>query len=309
MGDPIFDAERGMTVGRDFVITKCDYFVDIQLWPVRSSIDPEGWLSNFTPAEQQLATHLLNCFLYFPQPVVEEMLLAAFHSLSVDIPGRDAEGKRRGWQAFCSDVMITPVSGEEPNVSDSGYLFARMARQKIGIPERQLVSHSKAASAIAMGIHSHLVFVDDFVGSGNQFLTTWRRPVKLDDGTTTSFADLANRGRGAYFYCPVMCTEYGLDRLAKECPEVIVKPAHLLTSRYSIFSDDSFVWGAAARDHGAKLLHEASVRAGIGEHGPNGWRGFHNLGLTIAFSHCIPDATLPIYYWEENGWKPLMRRR
>jgi hypothetical protein len=40
----------------------------------------------------------------------------------------------------------------------------------------------------------------------------------------------------------------------------------------------------------------------------NDWQGFHKLGLALAFQHCVPDATLPLFYWEHNEWHPLIRR-
>jgi hypothetical protein len=66
---------------------------------------------------------------------------------------------------------------------------------------------------------------------------------------------------------------------------------------------------ADAKYHVA-TLKRISERAGyIQENGgPDDWRGFHGLGLTVAFEHGIPDASLPIFFSERNGWKPLMRR-
>lgn len=47
-------------VKKEFVLAKCKYFVDVHLWQIRNSIDPERWLSNFESSETDHAVHLLN---------------------------------------------------------------------------------------------------------------------------------------------------------------------------------------------------------------------------------------------------------
>jgi hypothetical protein len=45
----------------EFALAKCNYFVDVQLWPIHSLIDPDMWLSNFKPEEMDHAVQLLYC--------------------------------------------------------------------------------------------------------------------------------------------------------------------------------------------------------------------------------------------------------
>ena len=73
---------------------------------------------------------------------------------------------------------------------------------------------------------------------------------------------------------------------------------------FSALSSNSRFWTPDLLQHAPDFLEKVSARAGVG----NGWRGFHDLGLGIAFEHGIPDATLPIYYHESTNWQPLMRR-
>lgn len=47
-------------VNQELVQAKCDYFVDVQLWPLKATLDPERWLSNFENDELDHAIHLLN---------------------------------------------------------------------------------------------------------------------------------------------------------------------------------------------------------------------------------------------------------
>src|SRR5262245_40185903 len=96
------------------VLAKCEYFTRVQLWPVRTKIDPEGWLSNFLSGEEEHAVHLLNAFLYFPEPLVSEMFMSAFCSIS-SLIANPADGflpVSTIWRTFLSRVILVPVMGE-----------------------------------------------------------------------------------------------------------------------------------------------------------------------------------------------------
>ncbi len=296
---------------KELVISKCNYFVDAQLWPTKVNLNPERWLSNFLPDEIEHAVQLLNSFMFFSDELTNRMFAASFHLLSNRIRGRGVsyQSAKITWNSFIDNVIVTPVRGEQPNISDSGFSFARKARQQLNLKEEQLMDQEACLRALIDGPRS-VMFVDDFVGSGAQFRTTWERKIKLDRNTSVSFQDLAKARGSSFYYCPLVCTEMGYRYLLRYCPEVIISPVHILPSRYSALDPSSFLWPDHLRPSAISFLQKASQRAGIPDN--NGkvddWRGFRKLGLSIAFAHSIPDATLPILYWSKNGWKPLMRR-
>ena len=82
-------------VNEEWVLTKCDHFTDMHLWPTHTRIDPKGWLSNFTQPEKEHAIHLLNSVLYFSEPLVDQLFVAAFRSLS-QIIGLSGSAASRG---------------------------------------------------------------------------------------------------------------------------------------------------------------------------------------------------------------------
>lgn len=301
-------------VKKDFVLAKCRYFVDVHLWQLPSSIDPARWLSNFESSEIDYAVHLLNSFLYFSDELTNQMFQEAFHGLSNFIrqPGDSFLSIQADWRAFSNGVIITPVTGEIPNVTDSGFLFARKARQRLGLDQSQILSPQETLDLLLRRGPRPVVFVDDFVGSGDQFIETWERRVELSSSVEMSFQTYSSVRGSRFFYCPVLCTEDGYNRLRRECPKVVVNPAHILTSRHSALytNDDSFIWPEHLRAGAVNFLKTASGRAGIPDNNglEDDWRGFNKLGLTVAFEHSVPDATMPIFYWQGNDWKPLLRR-
>ena len=298
-------------VTRQFVLAKCRYFLDVHLWPLRLRMDPEKWLDNFEADELPYAVHLLNAFTYYSDPLIDHLFISAFNALSTEIAVNEGtlSGARRGWKDFMNKLIITPVEGERPSVTDSGNLFARKARQLLQIEESRILSAQATLDRVIRMPSSSIVFVDDFVGSGRQFVETWIRLVPVG-ASSISFAHLALGGQASFYYCPLVCTEKGYTKIRTSCPTVKLSPAHLLPERYSALSNESVVWPSSIRSHGIAFIESASKRAGIPDvdGGVDDWRGFRKLGLSLAFEHSVPDATLPIFYWDKNGWNPLIRR-
>ena len=263
-------------------------------------MDPERWLDNFLEDEIDHALYLLNAFMYYAPPLVDQIFRTAIRSI-----GRSMT--RSQWEEFLSNLLVTIVSGEEPNVTDSGYVFARKARD-LGIPQERIVYPEEACKRVQYGFNGPVVFVDDFVGSGNQFIQTWSRP---NLNPYDSFAALATTFQAKFYYCPAFCTEFGLEQINRECSAVTVSPGVFMPNKYGVLAPDSVVWPRRLKSSAEEFVRSVSERAGIPDTDgtePNDWRGFASLGLTIAFQDSVPDATLPIIYWEQNDWCPLMRR-
>src|ERR1039457_2869756 len=145
------------------ILEKCDYLVDVQLWPLRDKINPERWLSNFHSSELEYAIHLLDVFLFFSEPIVNALLVGAFQNFSRIIKGDQPNliTAQTRWQTFVDTSLITFVTGEDPSVTDSGFTFARKARQVLGIPESRIVAPATALDE-ALRAARPIVFVDDF---------------------------------------------------------------------------------------------------------------------------------------------------
>ncbi len=297
-------------INREFILAKCEYFSDIQIWPLPEKLNPEGWLSNFNQDdenEMKHAFHLLNSFIYYSETLINQMFQVLFQNLSMRLFASNLSfvQTRDDWKKFCDRVIFTRVTGEDVNDSDSGYLFVRRARQFLDIDEERILSPKDTLEQISDSEKRPIVFVDDFVGSGKQFLETWKGEIDTRNHGRTSFKKLVTSIRDLDFiYCPLMCTSYGKNNIEKECSQVTIFPAHFLPSKYSALAPDSIIWPKDLLQTAPTFLESVCLRAGIPD-----WKGFHDLALTIGFAHGIPDASLPIFYFSENGWNPLMERR
>jgi hypothetical protein len=300
-------------VTHENVVAKATFFVDAQLWPVEAQLNVSGWMSNFLPDERDYAVHLLNAFIYVSQPLMNKVFEAAIANLSRTIvtSKKNLVRARSEWGRFLSSALFVRVTGEKPHDADSGFIFARMARNVLNIPEERILPPTEALLHLARDPSVPIVFVDDFVGSGLQFSTLWRRPSVRTNGQPLSFASLAALAPDLRaYYTPLIATASGVQNVKQSCPSVYLVPAHVLDDRYSAVSPTSIVWPDHLRAGASDFLLSASTRAGIPDTdgGENDWRGFHKLALTLSFEHGPPDATLPIFYWSQNNWTPLVRR-
>jgi hypothetical protein len=305
-------ASEGVAGVQSRIIEKCNYFVNVQLWPLRDTLDVDGWLANFRDDEVEHVTHLLDFFMYYSERMIDALLLSSFQNLSQTLRSIPPNGGvHNQWRVFFDTVLITYVTGEQPNVTDSGLTFARKARQILDIPEERIVSPERAVAEL-LRVPRPIVLLDDFVGSGSQCISTWHRQYPAFAGATRSLADIAKVARTNLYYCPVLCTSMGLRNIRRSCPGLSVRPAHVIDRRYNVLSSTSSAWPATLRPNAREILKRASKRAGIPD--TNGravddWQGFRRLGLALAFHNSVPDATLPLFYWERNGWTPLVKRK
>lgn len=293
------------------LLDTCDKLVDFNAWDA-TKIDYRGWLDNFDAQDRGYAAFLLSRFTFLNDHLVDQLFRAAFHNLSNGLTPHwepFATAQRR-WRAFYDAAIVTIVQGEQPNPSDSGWLFARKARQFVGISEKNLLEPVQAVERVRDGFDGPLIFVDDFVGSGEQFLKTWQRMYSPPTGAPVSFRSLEQSGaKASFFYCSTMATEYGCDRLKRGAPAVRITTGNTVPKGDTL-GPDSPQWPPHIKDNAVRMIQRISGQLGYTttDGGESDWRGFHKLGLGIAFAHSVPDANLPIFFGEKPGWKPLVRR-
>lgn len=289
------------------VLEACERLIDLSVWP-RRKIEYRGWLDNFEKADRPLAVHMLSRFTYLSNELVDQLFRAAFQGLSNGIaPGADAAARRDAWLQFCETALVIPVMGENPNPSDSGWGFARKARQLLAFPEDRLKGPLEAVEMLAIGSTAPIVFVDDFVGSGDQFLRTWSRSYNTSVGAT-SFASLAPVG-GA-FYCNVLAAARGVERIRLHAPTVVIASGNIIPRDHSFAALGSAMWPQGMALEGARLARKIGRRLGYTKTDGllRDWRGYYRLGLGIAMEDSTPDANLPLFFEEANDWQPLVRR-
>lgn len=271
-------------------------------------MDFESWLDNFLPGEREHAIALLNSFVFIPDEITKQLFQASFHAISSEICRSNATYReaQQTWKRFVDRLIVTRITGEIPNDAESGFYFVRLARQILGIDEKQIMSPQDALAARLASPDRPLVFVDDFLGSGEQFKETWGREYWVGSLAASASFDAVCRKSGAeVIYCVLVSTEKGIQTVRAAAPKVKIEAAHVLGDLHAVHSPNSLCWPDHLRATAQTFIKNASSRANISE---RDCFGFHKLGLTLAFEHSVPDATIPLIHTNSNGWKPLRRR-
>lgn len=259
-----------------------------------------------------MARHLLNAFLYFSEDLMKQIASSAIHSVSYEVVTSkgDPFKARIEWKTFLDEVLVVAVPGEKPSATDSGNLFARHARDRFRIKDERFLSAEQALKYLISNGPAPIIFVDDFVGSGNQFITMWRR-LQIVGAAFQSFETFSLKNPDWQpFYCPAIATTKGIEAIVGICARVRLMAGNELSPQYSAIDPDSLLWPDDLRPRAFDFIKTASARAQIpdapGE--TNDWRGYLDQGLAVSFSHGTPDATLPIFTWNLNGWVPLIQK-
>jgi len=183
-------------------------------------------------------------------------------------------------------------------------MFARLAKKHLGIDESQVVPPERALRILNAGGGRPIVFVDDFLGSGDQAITTWNRKYPVSSCVEYSFEESAAHYSSSIYYVPLFATENGIKNVSDACNGLVVAPTHVLKEAESVIHPASLCWPDSMRSEGVEFIRRCSARAGISM---GDWKGYKGLGLALAFDHGTPDATLPIFTHESDAWRPLIR--
>lgn len=287
------------------VLAKCDVLKKASFWVPEPRIRPRAWILNFDDVDRRLAALLLDRFTFYNHRFTDSLLVASYHSIGDGLPKGPNAPSVGGLLGALPSAAFSPVTGEHPNPTDSGYLLCRKARQLLGIPEDLIVQTHTALDYAYKG--RPIVFLDDFVGSGDQFLTTWNRVTPRG-----SFADAMATTGFVAIYITLVTTDWGLKVIHRSVPEVAVCAAHVLKCKNTVAG---LVRGgiASAREIRTFLSKYAQRLVPKEDYIANNpaylMYGYKKRGLLFGFEHSIPDATLPIFWSPgNNNWEPLVAR-
>lgn len=287
------------------VLSKCDVLKRSRMWLGEPRMRPRSWLRNFDETDRFTAAKLLDGFVFFDQRMTESLLKSAFFALG-DGRAKDRQNRSRSLLVnSLNTAVFTPVLGENPDPTDSGNFLCRLTRQLL-FPGSTSVSFDEALDQAYAG--NPVIFVDDIIGSGDQFLSTWDRK----DGSQRSFQE-AERIHGFLpIYVALVSTRSGLDRIRSEAPAVSVSVTHVVENRSTL--DGIFPVGSADRSNIETFLEKYSSQLRprevyIKNNHDYIKYGYKNRKLMLAFEHSVPDATLPIFWSPgRENWRPLIER-
>jgi hypothetical protein len=293
----------------DEVITRCMDFLYCGIWAGIHPSRLRKWLNNFnTDEEKYFAACVLDSLVYRSEQQTVSLLRQLLQRTLPDLTRLDPTplGAMEDWQGIlkidpgAADPgvrLVAAVQRTDPPTK-SAYVILRLLKRHLGINENWVISPWAVAESLRAGIQV-FVFIDDFLGTGQQF---------IDIATAEG---LASCMRSAYAaYVPLAGHTRGIANLTTAFPELRVQPVETLDDDFSLFapSSQAFDDGMNTPD-GAEAFYDALLDSkGLKLIGADR-KGYGGLGLAYAFSHAVPDNSLPIlWYATLPGWEPLFDR-
>ena len=292
--------------------------VMLQSWPKQKYFDPNTWIKNFKKSEIPYALRLIDNMTYYSDEMCITLFKSAFHRLCKNVLEKTScihyNQATAYWQIFKNSSYVVPIRGEIPNPTDSGYRYARYARNHCNVPEDNIITLEQVVQLVKLGRAQKLIFVDDFLGSGEQFLKTWNKKVDVA-GSMRSLANeyLSNNSIEIYI-CTIISTQYAIKNIQSVISKAHISSAHIFTDYHSVLSNHSYIWREDMKTEGPQFIEDVSLRLGIpdldGQIDTDNtvcWRGFKKLGLSVAFQDSMPDASIPLLKFSSQEWQPLIR--
>ncbi|MFC4636010.1 hypothetical protein ACFO3O_19025 [Dokdonia ponticola] len=243
----------------------------------------EQWLSNFTgevfdvDKERHIALWLLLNFCYYSDKEVSHLANEVFNNFRKKII---SEGK--DFTDYLSKVKFSLLGSP----SESSGLILYYFRQQNRLSKKYFDTVKEIIATNA----EEIIFVDDVSLTGSQLVKYTKEAKK--HGVNLKFR---------------LLTLIATERAKKACKDndIELTSAIFLRENDNIFSRKSFLFRG---DEPLKLdvlnfCNHYGLKAK-----PDMPLGFGNASNLLGFFYNTPDNTLPIFWSEINGWKPIFKR-
>lgn len=247
--------------------------------PFRGDVTDQAvaeWMSQFEETERPIINQLLKAFRYYGSAQVAESV----KGLYLDIQHTTAGVK--------TEIWFVPVG----YVAKSGSIIAYYFRVQNGLRQDQFISPADVA-ALQLTENSTVVFLDDFLGTGNQATQVW----------TTVVEPLDIKSKCNFVYATLVAYREGIEHI-KEKTGFSSLAVDVLDDSDRPFSSANRIFATEPERIAAEKLVEKYGDRLYPNH-PFGYRRTQGL---VGFFYSTPNNTLPIFWSAQAGWKPLLAR-
>lgn len=289
---------------KGIVIEKLKVYCDSNIWPFQYDT-LASWLSNFSDEkEEYLALQLLDNLIVRSKDMARVGYARLLHSeLRELLINRDIikNSPIRKWKQqlknghLSNTIRFSPVriSSDE---GESGGLVYRLLSSEIDTNRYSLAKCSSLPKVI--------VLIDDFIGSGDQFVSDFASEFSLDDKLKES----------TVIYCPLIAFEDGVNVIKMRFPELHVLPVEMIYKVDGFFSGDdkNLFKNDQVNTIGDVKKFYSDMKTKYAPQMDN-WFGYKDACLPLVFEWGCPNQT-PAICWmnfstNKNGWKQLFSRR
>lgn len=254
------------------------------------------WFGQFEENDKEIAYEIFSKINYYDSNTVNIFCKLAFINFQINN------------KTDSSDTIFVPIGSAGKSGQMIGYLF----RTANNIPQSQFIYEDKLIykeKVIYNGKviykdklnkniikkYKHVVFIDDFTGTGEQFLKN--KVVKL----VTNYVESISENKPKLTFITLVATENAVENIQqKNIIEVIAQ--HIRRRAFPI-DDEKFINFNQKYGEGLCVVKDEDLYLGWGK-----------IGETIVFYYNVPNNTLPIIWsdsissFTKKEWIPLFPR-
>lgn len=255
----------------------------------------ESWLSQFEVPDLYVVEHMLRRLRYVSFEELEAWLHESVKGLLEEIEKRDGRVAIAVFPVAKPFIHKFNKDKEQKLPNDSAGRIAHSLKNiERDLP--QFVELSPRLESMREKKVKHIVFVDDFVGTGNRFSASWKTMVP------PSVKSWCSRGWCKIWLLTFAAHKSGLNSIVRK-----VRPLHPNQVRANVIIEKSFFlenesMGAVLQKYGAPLGRGRQAM------------GYGNLASPVIFQYGCPN-NVPLMFWfrpsrvSRIAWRPLFPNR
>ena len=292
--------------GPDYIArirARCESLIQYNIWEGIDLTRLRQWHRNFTtPESQYFSACLLDSLIYRSERQTCALSSQLFQRSLPDLARSDPVpiSPKSDWLSLLGShvdplIRVVPVVQEDDPPTKSGFLIVRLLKRTLQVNEDWIIKpenipkHATSAKV--------LLFVDDFLGTGNQFVNF-----------LSGLADYSSTHH--VIYAPLAALEDGITTITSHFPYLRIACAEQLRATHNVFHPDSICFDdgtntpAGAKRFQACLFEKFCIPL-KGED----QLGYGSAGLAYSFQHACPDNCLPLFWWPQtSSFTPLFDR-
>lgn len=301
MPTPTFSVPpNGKSYAND-VLSRVQALIDLNIWAGLKRTRLQLWLKNFVSEEEKyFAACMLDNLIYRSEDQTIALANYVFSRSLTDLLRKDPA---YGTPANLIDLLkgniepnfrVVAVVGRRDPPTKSGNTIARLLNKKLRFNDDWIINPSEVKACRASGIRN-FIFVDDFVGSGDQF-TQVIETEELESIVADDYV----------VYAPLVAHRDGIAAIQKALSKIRVIFAEVLDKQHQFFEPESGCFEGVNTPAMAKAFYEGLLR----DRGFDRYieYGHGDLGVMYVFYHATPDNNLPVLWHKWGAWEPLFDR-
>lgn len=286
------------------VNSRCEILIRTGVWDFNNA-QLRAWIKNFKgPEAQYLCAHLLDGLIYRSDRMTTSLCHHAVYSTLPNSLGTYPDDisewisllKSPSGSGFCF-VAVEGINRAGERVSGKSGQTVLRKYDRSGVAHKNYFIDASHLLDRVNGNYRHVVFIDDFCGTGTQFADFYHH---------FGFSNIPASVH--QYYIPFACHQNAIsNKLNIETPRVKVAPVELLGEGNKFFfeKNGTFRGDKLNSVNTAKLFYQTLLTDNGIHLAPF---GFGNLELSYGWNMATPNNTLPIYYTDKSKWNPLLTR-